>query len=85
MEPAEIIEMGNRLRELPHITPWEKIRVGGVYHVPPLLLESSKDIAIVKKDDSWASFIILGEKNSTTLRMPNDCVIARFLCERRPF
>ena len=38
------------------ITPWEKIEVNGVYHIPPIKTLSRRDVLIMEKNDSTIKY-----------------------------
>ena len=47
----EKVSLFFKLREIKRITPWEDIKIGEVYHMPPLIYNKRLDFVVIEKND----------------------------------
>lgn len=57
MTKAEFEELRTKWQAVKSITPWEDVKVGNVYHIPPVLGLGRREIKVTGKTDDEVIFI----------------------------
>jgi hypothetical protein len=73
------------LQSMKHLTPWEKVKNGAVYHIAPLLSLPRMDVLIRSVDKEKAEYTQLGDKDKSEGVLHNTSILARFMVKRKAF
>lgn len=85
MAKRSVQELKAELQKLAYVTPWEDIKAGETYHVPPIITLERRDLRILTKDGDKATYRRIGDKDSEERKMHKTSVFARFLVKRKMF
>jgi len=78
-----IDELRKKVNGFRSITPWENVEVRKAYHIPTLLNLPRRDIVILSKDNSEASYRKIGSEE--VRKMKRTSLFAKFLVKRKKF
>lgn len=76
-EKDEVTKLQEMLEDTPRMTPWENIEVGKVYHLPRLGKIKRMNILIEEKDETTATYKVLGNTKDEQFTMHKTSVFAR--------
>ena len=86
MTKEEFEELKIKWQAVTSITPWENVKVNGVYHIPPVLGLSRRKIKITEKTDDTVSFErVDGISENATGKFNKTSVFAKCMVEERKF
>ena len=69
-----------KLREVEPLTDWENIKVGEIYHVPPLIYNKRMDFIVKDKQRDSIKIIKLGDNYSQTMFRTD--ITSRFISKK---
>ena len=69
-----------KLREVKPLTDWENIKVGEIYHVPPLIYNKRMDFIVKDKQRDSIKIIKLGDNYSQTMFRTD--ITSRFISKK---
>ena len=72
-----------KLKEIGKITNWDDIKVGGIYHLPPLIYNNRMDFKVVEKTDNTIRIRRLGDDYSQTMfktDVTSNFIVKRWCC-----
>ena len=67
------------------ITPWENIEVNSVYHIPPILTLSRRDVLIMEKTSDSIKYKRIDDKEKKEGQMARTSVYAKVLIKRKKY
>ena len=67
------------------ITPWEEIKVGDTYHIPPILTLERRDVKVMEKDTTSLLCVRVDDGKKNELKMQKTSVYAKVLVKKRKF
>jgi hypothetical protein len=86
MTKAEFEELRAKWKIVEPITPWESVKVDGIYHIPPVLGLSCRDIKVTEKTDTELSFSrVDGVKENATGKYNKTSVFAKCMVVTKKF
>lgn len=67
------------------ITPWENIEVNSVYHIPPILTLSRRDVLIMEKTADSIKYKRIDDNDKKEGNMARTSVYAKVLIKRKKY
>jgi hypothetical protein len=67
IDPRKKVELFFNLKKIKRITEWDDIKVGGIYHMPPLVYNDRMDFRVVDKTDNNIKIVKIGDEHSQTM------------------
>lgn len=67
------------------ITPWEEIKVGNTYHIPPIHSLERRDVTVTEKTNTSLGCVRIDDGKKTELNMQRTSVYAKLLVKKRKF
>lgn len=80
-----IQDLKEQLQQVKHKTPWEDVKVGEEYHIPPIITLERRDIKILSKTNTEARYKRIDGTDNTESKIHKSSVFARFLVKRKPY
>ena len=80
-----VSELKNQIGNIRSMTPWEKVEVNAVYHIPPLVTLERREIFILTKEGDSATYRRIGDKEQKERTMMKTSVFAKFLVKRKKY
>ena len=75
-----------QLRNIKHATPWEDVKAGEVYHIPPIVNLERRDIEVIAKEQLSLTYKRVDDTPLAETRvMHKTSVFSRFLVKRKKF
>ena len=72
-------DRARKLIPIKGLTKWEEIKVGAIYHMPPLTYNKRMDILIVYKNRDFLLYKDINESFSTSYTLYKNDVKSKFL------
>lgn len=85
MARKSIQDLKEELKLFKHVTPWEDVTIGSVYHIPPIANLSSRDIKIISKENDQATYYKVGDSKKEEHTMHKTSVFARLIVKRKKY
>ena len=84
-KPRTVSELKNQIDNIRSMTPWEKVEVNAIYHIPPLVTLERREILILSKEGDSATYRRIGDKEQRERTMAKTSVYAKFLVKRKKY
>jgi hypothetical protein len=85
MAVKELEIVKEKMRNLKPMTPWDEIKVGYGYHIPPIKSLGRKDVVILTKTDKQVVCERLHETPKKEITIANSSVYAKLMVRKRGF
>ena len=75
-----------KLRDVGKITDWEDIKVGGIYHLPPLVYNDRMDFKVIEKTDNTIRIKKLGSSFPQTMfktDFTSNFIVKKWCCNEK--
>jgi hypothetical protein len=67
ISPVKKIDLFLNLKQVKRMTEWEDIKVGEIYHIPPLVYNDRISFKVIEKKENSLRLVKLGESYSQTI------------------
>lgn len=71
------------LSKIKPMTPWEEIQEDHIYHIPPIISLTRRDIYVVKKNEDTLDYISSTDKKMTERTLHKTSVFAKFIVPKK--
>lgn len=78
-------ELKEELQKLPHMTLWNDVHAGEIYHIPPILGLERRKVLILTKSGNDATYKRVDDGDKSERKMHKSSVFARFLVKEKKF
>lgn len=87
MALKSILNYKDDLLKMPRHLEWENIKIGEVYHLPPIISLSRKDVCVTKKDDNDKTIFYktIGDSTKTESKFAFSSILAKFIIDKHSF
>lgn len=86
MAKHSIQDLKAELYKMRYATPWDELKAGEVYHIPPIVSLERRDIKIITKEDNTVTYKrVDGTTTNEERKMHKTSVFSRFLVKRKKF
>jgi len=78
-----IQDFKEELSKIKPITPWEEILEDEIYHIPPIISLTRRDIYVVRKNEDTLDYISSTNKKMTERTLHRTSAFAKFMVQKK--